>query len=169
MHAKTLILSTAFLMAGAAYAEPADSYAENTEAVEQVVAKFYTGLNAMFTGDVAPMQEVWSHADDVTYLGPDGGFQIGWEQVGAQWEAQAALKLGGRVEPRDLHITAGDDLAVVQCYEQGNNLDGQGQPEAVSIRATNVFRKENGEWKMIGHHTDLLPFLQEQSLTKSVE
>jgi len=28
----------------------------------------------------------------------------------------------------------------------------------VSIRATNVFRKEGGQWKMIGHHTDLLPF-----------
>jgi hypothetical protein len=30
----------------------------------------------------------------------------------------------------------------------------------VSIRATNLFRKESGAWKMIGHHTDLLPFLE---------
>jgi hypothetical protein len=26
-----------------------------------------------------------------------------------------------------------------------------------SIRATNIFRKEDGQWKMIGHHVDLLP------------
>jgi ketosteroid isomerase-like protein len=32
-------------------------------------------------------------------------------------------------------------------------------PEKVSIRATNIYRKENGQWKMIGHHTDLLPYL----------
>ena len=37
-----------------------------------------------------------------------------------------------------------------------------GKPQAVSIRATNLFRKEDGTWKMIGHHTDLLPFLAEQ-------
>jgi hypothetical protein len=30
---------------------------------------------------------------------------------------------------------------------------------SVSIRATNLFRKEDGSWKMIGHQTDLLPFL----------
>jgi ketosteroid isomerase-like protein len=41
----------------------------------------------------------------------------------------------------------------------GSNLDAEGRPLQVSIRATNVFRKENGDWKMIGHHTDLLPFL----------
>jgi ketosteroid isomerase-like protein len=34
-----------------------------------------------------------------------------------------------------------------------------GQPQTVTIRATNIFRRENGQWKMIGHHTDLLTFL----------
>ena len=33
---------------------------------------FYTALNALFEGDVAPMVDVWSHAEDVTYMGPDG-------------------------------------------------------------------------------------------------
>ena len=41
----------------------------------------------------------------------------------------------------------------------------EGRPLQVSIRATNIFRKEKGEWKMIGHHTDLLPFLDKQPLT----
>jgi ketosteroid isomerase-like protein len=43
--------------------------------------------------------------------------------------------------------------------EVGDNVV-DGKPQQVSIRATNTFRKENGQWKMIGHHTDLLPFLQ---------
>jgi len=29
----------------------------------------------------------------------------------------------------------------------------------VAIRATNVFRREAGAWKMVGHQTDLLPHL----------
>jgi ketosteroid isomerase-like protein len=66
-------------------------------------------------------------------------------------------------------VTVGGDLAFVQCYELGNNLDAQGQPQQVSIRATNLFRKENGEWKMIGHHTDLLPFLEKLSAATPAE
>jgi ketosteroid isomerase-like protein len=62
-------------------------------------------------------------------------------------------------------MTVSGDLAFVSCYELGANHDAEGAPEQVSIRATNVFRKESGTWKMIGHHTDLLPFLEKQSLT----
>jgi len=133
---------------------------EGEQAVRKAAAQFYEALNAMFTGDVGPMKEVWSHAKDVTYMGPGGGFQVGWDQVLANWEAQAAMKLGGKVEAVDTRMTVGKDLAVTQSYEKGENKDASGKTQKVSIRATNVFRKENGKWKMISHHTDLLPYLE---------
>ena len=120
-------------------------------------------LNTLFKGDATGMEEVWSHANDVTYMGPVGGFQTGWQQVGKRWEQQAALKLGGKVEPKEIHITIGGQLASVQCLEAGNNVDAEGQSEEVSIRATSLFRKENGEWKMIGHHTDPLTYLENET------
>lgn len=107
------------------------------------------------------MKKVWSHADDVTYMGPGGGFRIGWDQVLAEWKTQAAMKLGGEVKPKDVRITVGRDLAVVSNYEIGENAGTDGKPRKVVIRATNQFRKEDGKWKMIGHHTDILPYLQE--------
>ena len=127
--------------------------ASERQAVEKAAAQFYAALNALFTGDVKPMEQVWSHADDVTYMGPGGGFQHGWPQVLANWKAQAAKKLGGRVEPAEMQTTVGRELAIVHAYEKGQNTV-DGKPQKVSIRATNVFRKENGQWKMIGHHTD---------------
>ena len=43
--------------------------------------------------------------------------------------------------------------------EKGENIiDGKSQP--VSIRTTTVFRKEDGRWKVIGHHTDTLAYLK---------
>jgi len=30
----------------------------------------------------------------------------------------------------------------------------------VNIRTTTTFRKEGGQWKVIGHHTDMLEYLQ---------
>jgi ketosteroid isomerase-like protein len=122
--------------------------------------QFYAALNAMFIGDVEPMKEIWSHRDDVTYMGPGGGFEVGWASVGAIWEKHAAMKLGGNVEPTGTQITAGSDLAIVSTIEQGENTNAAGKTEKVSIRATNLFRKESGTWKMIGHHTDLLPYLE---------
>jgi len=130
------------------------------KAVKQAVSQFYVALNEMFKGNVEPIKEVWSHTDDVTYMGPAGGIKIGWQQVLADWEAQAAMKLGGVVKPEGMHIIVGQDIAVTSNYEKGSNVDSEGKPMEVSIRATNTFRKEDGKWKMIGHHTDLLPFLQ---------
>ncbi|HEY5705725.1 MAG TPA: nuclear transport factor 2 family protein [Terrimicrobiaceae bacterium] len=132
------------------------------KAVRKSVKQFYAALNVMFTGDLGPMKEVWSHASDVTYTGPGGGFRIGWAQVLADWEAQAAMKLGGKVEPADLHVVVGKELAIVQNFEKGENTNVEGKTQRVSIRATNLFRKEDGKWKMIGHHTDLLPYLKKQ-------
>jgi ketosteroid isomerase-like protein len=130
------------------------------KAVEEATQQFYVALNAMFDGDVEPMKAVWSHADDVSYMGPVGGIRIGWDEVLADWEAQAALKLGGQVEPLELHMTVGPQIAVVINEEKGENLDADGKPVPVSLRATHIFRKEKGQWKMIGDHADLLPFLQ---------
>jgi len=132
---------------------------DDEKAVGEAAAQFYAALNTLFTGDAGPMKEVWSHEDDVTYMGPGGGFQIGWKQVLTNWEAQAAMKLGGQVKPDSMRITVGQDIAVISNYEIGENTNVEGKPQKVSIRATNLFRKENGKWKMIGHHTDLLPYL----------
>lgn len=150
-----------FSHVGDMHAQTAQESEDDMKAVNQAAEQFYSALNAMFAGDLEPMKEVWSQADDVTYMGPGGGLRIGWAQVLVDWEAQAAMRLGGEVRSRDMRITVGRDLAVVTNYEVGENVGPQGERRKVEIRATNVFRNENGKWKMIGHHTDTLPFLQE--------
>jgi ketosteroid isomerase-like protein len=70
------------------------------------------------------------------------------------------MKLGGEVRSSDMRLTVGRDLAVVSNFEVGENAGSDGRPLVVQIRATNLFRNEGGEWKMIGHHTDILPLLQ---------
>lgn len=136
---------------------------ESNDEVAAAAEQFYAALNAMFVGDAAPMEAVWDHSDDVVYLGPDGAFVVGWEGIKAVWEKQAARKMGGKVVSKDMKITSGHHMGITYNYEIGKNTDTDGNPVQVSIRATNVFHKnEAGEWKMIGHHTDLLPFLAQE-------
>ncbi len=170
MFTKPLLCSLACCLSLAvSLAGPSRALASDEVEVERINDAFYKSLNALFTGNVEPMKLIWSHREDVTYMGPSGGYQIGWPQVLDQWEKQAAMKLGGEIASTETRIIVGNDLAFVHCYEQGNNLNSAGRPERVSIRATNLFRKEDGRWKMIGHHTDLLPFLEKESLTKAIE
>ena len=65
------------------------------------------------------------------------------------------------LKPEKLRIVVGKELAIAHNFERGANVGEQGKAEQVSIRATSVFRNEGGRWKMIGHHTDLLPFINE--------
>ena len=122
-------------------------------------AGFYAALNQLFTGQVEPMIDVWSHGNDVTYMGPTGNYERGWSAVLKDWQGQAAMKLGGRVDASELQVVVGQTLAVVTNYETGENTNAQGKVERVRLRATNTFRKEGGRWKMIGHQTDTLPYL----------
>jgi ketosteroid isomerase-like protein len=128
--------------------------------VRQAADRFYAALRAVFEGDVEPMAAVWSHADDVTYLGPSSSLCVGWEAVLAAWKAQAAMNLKGDIEPVDVHVTLGQDMAATSSYVRGHNFDRAGQRHQVAIRDTNLFRREDGVWKMVGHHSDPLPFIE---------
>jgi len=149
------IITAVFLLINIQISYSSDSKKEVVQAAEQ----FYAALNSMFKGDLDSMIEVWSHADDVTYMGPAGGLLVGWEEVRKSWGEQAKLKLGGKIEPEDMHIIASDNIGITVNFERGTSYIN-GKPEKVNIRATNVFRREGGKWKMIGHHTDILPWLK---------
>lgn len=129
------------------------------QAVETANANFYRATNDMFKGDLSLMKEVWSHEDDVIYMSPDGKYLTGWDQVLADWQAQADLKLGGTLRTTQSRITVGEGHAFTHSVEIGEN-EIDGNKVEVSIRATKVFRKQADGWKLISLHTDLLPFLE---------
>jgi len=123
--------------------------------LEDASTAFYSALNDMLGGDARPMIELWSHAGDVTYMSPFGELLAGWDAIRASWQAQADQQLGGRVEPEELHHFASDTLGFVVGFERGT-VEIQGTATPVDIRATSMYRLEDGRWLMIGHHTDPL-------------
>lgn len=155
----TATVVIALFSATAVSARETGTAPSDESSVQGATVDFYEAINAMFQGDIAPMKGVWSHADDITYMGPDGTVDVGWSKVLGNLNDQAKMKLGGEIHHEQIMLTISQDLAVMQCHEIGENIV-DGKPVQVSLRATNVFRKENGEWKLIGHQTDKLPFMQ---------
>jgi len=123
--------------------------------------QFYAALNAMLIGNLEPTNTIWSHGKDVTDMGPFGGRLEGWDAVGAEFKKEAGMKLGGKVVYKDLLVHAGTDMGYTVCTEEGENMRADGKPVLVRFRATNIFRLENNQWKMIHHHTDLSSPLQD--------
>jgi ketosteroid isomerase-like protein len=128
--------------------------------LQDAVTNFYVAHNEIFTGNLAPMEEAWSHSDDVTYMSPIGGILVGWDATRDSWSKQAELQLHGHVYPVDMKIVEGPQISVCHNYIRGTNFVVDGKEVYPNIRATTVFRKEDGAWKVISQHTDLMHWLE---------
>ncbi len=123
-------------------------------AVRTAVEQWFVALNAMLNGDPEPLVEIYSHADDVTYMGAEGSYRVGWQETYADWKAQAEKSSGGKVEATEVHVVVAGEMAVAQHYTRGQVRQPDGQMNETNVRETSVFRKENATWKMIAHHAD---------------
>lgn len=140
----------------------------------RVSEQFYAALTEVLQGNPGPMVEVWSHGSDVSTMHPLGGRQSGWEQVRQGWEQAAHLLSGGAaaLEPvtvADLVLVRpSDDIAYTLGTEQVKGTVG-GQHIAFQARVTNVYRREDGAWKVIHYHADALPSAVLAALTASAD
>jgi ketosteroid isomerase-like protein len=128
---------------------------EAEKGIREANDRLYAGLNDMFKGDLEILNKLWSQSEKVTQMGPFGGRLTGWQAVQEEFQRTAALNLGGSIVCAELHVFAGLEMGYTVCVEEGENVDAQGNPVKVSHRATNIFRYENGEWKLVHHHTDI--------------
>jgi ketosteroid isomerase-like protein len=128
--------------------------------VRQTSDRFYAALTSMLGGDTGPMDELWSHGDDVSTMHPLGGREIGWDAVRESWENAAKAFSGGSVHCDDLVVHVLGDAAYTTGTEQLDAMIGE-QPMAGAVRATNIYRREGGAWKMVHHHADAHAVLQQ--------
>ncbi|WP_152039464.1 YybH family protein [Salinigranum salinum] len=116
--------------------------------------QFYSALEAMANGDASSMGDIWSHEDDVTTMHPIGGREEGWDAVRGSWEGVAAASTDGTLTRSDQVIRVIGNAAYELCTESVS-WTFAGEPMSLEGRATNVYRKEKGEWKVVHHHADL--------------
>lgn len=124
--------------------------------VRQASEQFYAALSQMANSDASAMSAVWAHNNDVTALHPIGGRNEGWDETRSAFEQVGSLASGGQVQLRDQIIQVGTDLAYEVGIEEGE-ITLAGEHIAISHRVTNIYRREDGAWKMVHHHADPSP------------
>jgi ketosteroid isomerase-like protein len=112
---------------------------------------------AMHNGDAGPRLAMWSHGDPVTLFGAWVS-KNGWKEVGRTFPWLASRMADCRSYEVEL-VAAGasGDLAYTVAYEHTTaSVEGR-PPEAYTLRVTHVYRREDGDWRVVHRHGDRVP------------
>ena len=132
--------------------------------VAEIHPRLVTELQALHNGDPGPRLAMWSTADPVTLFGAAMSGQ-GWEQVSGIFRAIAS-RWSDCTDQRVELLAAGvsGDLAyTVELEHTSVSVDGV-PAGPYTLRVTQVYRREDGEWKVVHRHGDQLPVDQPHSL-----
>ena len=123
---------------------------------ERFAAACQQALSHLVEGQPEPFQALWSHADDVVLMGPFGGCERGWHQVSARLDRTAEVMRATDRTAENVVTVVGDGLAYTVDLEHMTRHVGD-RPHPRTFRCTQVYRRENGEWKVVLRHADELP------------
>jgi ketosteroid isomerase-like protein len=118
---------------------------------KQIVAE-----RAIHNGEVEPRLALWSHHDPVTLFGAALSGS-GWEQLSADFATVASWFSDS--EKYDVEVVAAGasgNLAYLVAYEH-NTGKVNGEPRTYTLRVTHVYRREDGQWKIVHRHADSPP------------
>jgi len=121
--------------------------------VAWVETTLYEAELALHNGDAAPRRELWSRKEPVSVLGA-------WRNARGQNELDelftALAESFSDCTSYTLELLACDvigDMAYTAGLEH-TSASVNGEPRSYTLRATQVYRREAGEWKVAHRHGD---------------
>jgi ketosteroid isomerase-like protein len=123
---------------------------------DAAVEQTHLALREFVKGNPVPMQQRFSHQEDVTLANPVRPVVRGWEQVAATMERAAAQLSDGEItafERVAQYVTPG--LAyTVEIERNRGRISGGEDVAPFDLRVTTIFRPEDGTWKVVHRHAD---------------
>jgi ketosteroid isomerase-like protein len=105
--------------------------------------------------DPGPRMKLWSRRDPVTLFGAIGMSEAGWDKLGEifPWVAARFSNVSDfRFEVEVVQVSG--DMAYTLGFERFNGSIAGRPVEPVTVRVTHIYRREDGEWKIVHRHAD---------------
>jgi ketosteroid isomerase-like protein len=122
----------------------------------ELIEQYYRAQREFLRGNPGPVKDLFSHTEDVTLANPYGPPVRGFDEVAKAVEHAASLRSDGTfVEWQILakYVTA--ELAyVVQIERAEAKIGAREDITPLAVRATMIFRPEDGKWKIVHRHAD---------------
>lgn len=127
-----------------------------TTDLEGAIERSHRALASILRGDSSGYKELFSHQDDITLGNPFGPYSRGRKNVEATLDGAAGHYRDGEVTGVELVATyATSDLSCVVEVERGRaKVGGNSEVAPLAVRVTSVFRREQGEWRLVHRHAD---------------
>src|SRR5215204_2799970 len=124
--------------------------------LDRVIERYRLALGEFMKGNPQPAKELPSHREDVSLANPYGPPVRGWQRVAEVMEHTASLRRDGDAtsfETVAKYVTP--ELAyVVQLERLKAKVGGREEITPYALRATMIFRPEDGTWKVVHRHAD---------------
>jgi ketosteroid isomerase-like protein len=111
---------------------------------------------AIHNGDVEPRLGLWARTDPVTVFGARMSAS-GWADLEPMFRRVASwFSDSSEYEFEVIAAGASGGLAYTVGYEH-NRVKVDGEPRTYTLRATHVYRREDGQWRIVHRHADAPP------------
>ncbi len=110
---------------------------------DEILAANQRFYEAFAHADLGAMDDLWARAAPVSCVHPGWGALVERDEIMMSWRAILDGEAPNEIAYGAAEAYPGEDMAYVLCNET------IGEAELV---ATNVFIREDGEWKMVHHH-----------------
>ena len=131
--------------------------ASDLAAFADVLSRERSAEAAIYRGDPGPFKALWSRGDDISLFGAFGPCKKGWHQVGKTVEWVASRYRDGVVTAEYEVVHEGADLAYTVGYEIGDVVLDGAPITRQRLRVTQIYRREDGEWRLVHRHGDFAP------------
>ncbi|MFF1544812.1 DUF4440 domain-containing protein [Streptomyces sp. NPDC058291] len=130
--------------------------ADRDDFLAWVRTALYEAELALHNGNAGPRRALWSRKEPVSVLGA-------WRNAGGQQELDKLFTTLGKsfsectsyVFDLQTYDVSGDMAYTVGLEHTSVSVDGE--PRTYTLRATQVYRREEGEWKVAHRHGDTVP------------
>ena len=107
-------------------------------------------------GQAQPVDAMTSTRAPVTFFGPDGKLVKGADAVVQAFDAGAGQFGPGGDSRLEILQSAGDGDVGYWCGLQHAHVEMDGKTVPMTLRITELFRREDGEWKLVHRHADMM-------------
>lgn len=131
---------------------------KNLESFKQFMKQREAAAQAYVCGDATPVSNISTHVSPATFFHPRGGCIQGADEVLSRFNQDATnFTVGGDTHFEIFDMGASDTIAYwVGLQPSIVKLAGVTDPIPMNLRITEIFRREDGEWKMIHRHADMM-------------
>lgn len=116
----------------------------------------HLALDAFVKGDPEPLKHLYSQRDDVIIANPFGPPVKGWENAAATMDRAATNYRDGEATgfERISEYATGDLAYVIEVERFRSKVGGGDKLVPIALRATTIFRREEGAWRIALRHAD---------------